>query len=157
MKIELRRITRPVRFRDYAEEYGDEVKIHCWVNPSRAKRLELQALGTASAQARDRLNGLLEQAAQDGIDEDAKEQIAAEVTALTDELETVMANLFEWYADLWSQHPDADTHWTPDDVRELVAACQDNDPALWDWLQDQSIQAMVDHRQGIRKNLPRTA
>jgi len=150
MKIELRRLTRPVRLRDYAEEYGDEV-IYVWVNPSRAKRLELQTIGEASRQAQDRLKELLAQANTDEPDEELRQQIEAELTGITEEFDGLMATLYSWYAELWSQHPDAESHWTAEEVGELVRACQDADPALWSWIQDQSLQAVQEHRDGIKK------
>lgn len=149
MRIELRRIMRPVCLRDYAEEYGDEV-IQVWVNPSRAKRLELQALGEASAQARDRLNELARQGTED-LTEEERQQLTAELEELAGEFDNLALPLYAWYADVWSQHDDEDTHWTADEVAELVRACQDADPALWTWLQDETLRLMREHRDGIKK------
>lgn len=150
MKIELRRITRPVPLRDYAEEYGHEV-INVWVNPSRAKRLELATLGEASRQAQDRLKELLTQAQTDDLTDDTRQQLTDELAALDGELSTLMASLYGWYAELWSQHPDTESHWTPEEVSELVRACQEADPRLWDWLQEESLRLITDHRDGIKK------
>ena len=41
MKIDIRPLVRPIRLRDYAEEYGDEA-IWVWVNPPRRLRQEHQ-------------------------------------------------------------------------------------------------------------------
>jgi len=149
MKIELRRITRPVRLGDYAEEYGEEV-VQVWVNPSRAKRLELQAIGEASAQARDRLAELA-----NGVDGEASDEqrqaVVDEVTAINEEFDALTDSLAAWYADIWSQHPNEETHWAAEDVSELVAACLENDPAFWSWLQGETMRLIREHRDGIKK------
>ena len=74
-----------------------------------------------------------------------------ELSAVGLEFDGLMTSLHAWYAELWSQHADAMTHWTVDDVAELVRACQEHDPAFWSWLQDRSFQAIQDHRDGIKK------
>lgn len=154
MKIELRRIVRPVCLGDYAQEYGNEV-IQVWVNPSRATRLELQAIGEASVQARDRLNELANQNT-DEFTEEERQQLTAELEELAEEFEQLTVPLYAWYAAVWSQHDDKETHWTADDVAELVRACQDADPALWSWLQDETLRLMREHRDGIKKKSSRT-
>jgi len=148
MKIELRRIVRPVRLGDYAEEYGDEV-IQVWVNPSRATRLELQAIGQAAAQARDRLAELAKQTG-DLADED-RDAINAELEQINEEFDGYMESICAWYADIWSQHDNEDTHWTAEQVGEVVAACQEDDPAFWAWLQDETMRLIREHREGIKK------
>ena len=151
MKIELRRIVRPVRLCEYAEEYGAEV-IHVWVNPSRAKRLELQALGEASMQARDRLTELADQNTGD-LTDDERQRLTTEAEELAEEFDRLVEPLYAWYADIWSQHDDKETHWTPDDVTQLVQACMDADPALWSWLQDETLRLMREHRDGVKKKI----
>lgn len=58
--------------------------------------------------------------------------------------------LFAWYARLWSQHPDAATHWTAEEVQALAE--NDTDPNLLIWLQNRSIDMMTAHRSAKRKN-----
>jgi len=88
--------------------------------------------------------------------EEERQQLTAELEELAEEFEQLTVPLYAWYAAVWSQHDDEETHWTADDVAELVRACQDADPALWSWLQDETLRLMREHRDGIKKKSSRT-
>lgn len=53
------------------------------------------------------------------------------------------------YAEAWSQHPDPATHWSAEDVRELMAS--ETDPALFIWLARRTRDAIDAHRAGEKK------
>jgi len=55
----------------------------------------------------------------------------------------------DWYAQLWSQHPDSATHWTAQAVKTLAAS--DTDPALYVWLVQKSHELIAAHRRGEKK------
>ncbi len=141
MKIELKALVRPIYLRDYAQEYGDEV-VYVWVNPPRRLRLEFFDVTAEFA-------GVLEQRAKAA----AAETPDAEVVAGFDRrLEELAQSLYGWFAQLWSQHEDAETHWTTEDVVQLMETCQDADPRLWSWLQDETWRLMTEHRDGVKKS-----
>ena len=135
MKFAIQRIVRPVQMREYAEEYGDEC-IWTWANPPRATRLEFYQIA-------DEYKKLVEGA--DSAEEGEQD------TGLAGQLETLMGRFHEWWSVLWSQHSDPETHWSAEDVRELVDVARDTDPALWGWLQEACFEIMREHREGVKK------
>ena len=57
-------------------------------------------------------------------------------------------SMFAWYAELWSQSTDEESHWTIDEVREV----SDADPALFNWLVRTSSQMLNEHRAQEKKS-----
>jgi hypothetical protein len=74
---------------------------------------------------------------------DFLQQISA---AITQEDEQAAAHVIsqpvsEWYAQLLSQAPDAESHWTADELQAVA----DTDPALWAWLISRCWSRINDH------------
>lgn len=130
MKFEIPRITRALNLAEYAPEW-QSLAIHVWVNPPMKLLQEYdQALATAR------------QAIKDGL----VEGYSAEEAILK-----VASDLKRIFAELWSQGPE-DTHWTPEEVEQLVAETAETDPGLWLWLRNRSIELIKAHRQQIKKD-----
>lgn len=138
MKIIVPPIVRPVRLTDYAPELvredGAPVTVHVWVNPPVKLIDEYRQLSLQAKALREQL-----QAAQP--DDDLRE-IGAQLIAIGE-------RFAQWYAEIWSKHADAGTHWTPQDVRDL--AINDTDPGLDDWLRGQTWELIAAHRTGEKK------
>ena len=155
MKLDIKRIVRPLALRDYAEEYGDEV-VWVWVNPLRAFRMRLYELADEFKAVRDRLEELAKAEAE-AVEGDAEggtpegDTPNPEVKSLGDEVDRITGELHAWWAELWSQGQDEETHWTVGDVGELIEAARDSDPMLWDFLQERSMELSNAHREGVRQ------
>jgi hypothetical protein len=146
MRFEIKPLVRPIRLRDYAEEYGDET-IWVWVNLPRQIRLahyDIVRDFEGVVDARKELEEQLESSGEAGLDEKAVDEHA-------DKLDDLSRRLYGWFATVWSKHEDEDTHWTADEVGELVDACLDADPRLWSWIQDEHWRLVNEHREGVKK------
>jgi len=155
MKIEIKRLVRPVFLRDYAEEYGDET-IWVWVNPPRQLRLEhadivqdFQVVVDARAELGAELEKAIEQAKEEGTE--VPEADPDTIARIDQQLNDLSDRLYAWFAELWSQHSDEETHWTGEEVVGMVEACLDADPQLWDWIQDEMWRLVREHREGVKK------
>ena len=137
-KFELKPITRPVELGDYAPEYAGAT-FHIWVNMPRAQLNELFLLQREAAD-------LVEAARLDPTDDLSKIDRRA---ALWKDID---ARLNAWYARTWSQHADAATHWTADDVRELSDQLVSADPQAWYWLSRKCQATITEYRNLERKN-----
>ncbi len=58
----------------------------------------------------------------------------------------------EIMATLWSQGPDAATHWTAEDVARLIEEKRETDPALYPWLREQTFAMIGAYRNAQKKS-----
>jgi hypothetical protein len=65
--------------------------------------------------------------------------------AATTTTEASLATVYRMTADLLSQGPD-DTHWTVEEVQNLVELCAETDPRFWPWLIDRIVTMIEEHR-----------
>ena len=140
MKFEIKPLVRPIRLSEYAPEYEDQV-IWVWVNLPRSLRVahaEIVGDFEAVVEERKALAGSGE-VTDEAVDEHAEK------------LDDLGRRLYGWFADVWSKHEDSETHWTADDVDEMVEACLDADPRLWSWIQDEHWRLVNEHREGVKK------
>lgn len=162
MKIEIKKIVRPIRLGDYAPEY-DGQEIHVWLNPPRRVRMDhFEIVQEFSAVVDERLaflQAITAKASDEGLDPDEvalddldlDEGTEASLAEIDAQLEDLSRRLYGWFAEVWSQDEDEGTHWTTDEVVELVEACMDADPALWSWVQDEHWRLVGEHRDGVKK------
>lgn len=52
---------------------------------------------------------------------------------------------------LLSQHPDAATHWTVDELKALYDGTRDTDPSFWWWFHNRILQEIQEHRTRQKK------
>ena len=139
MKLNLPKIIRAIRLGDYAPEFekrddGTLAEVQVWINPPApllARYDELRARGAAELE---KVKGA------------APEAVAADTGAFNE----LAAGIHAVFAELWSQHADPATHWTPEDVHAL--ANNSENPTLYGWLTGQTAQMIREHRSGLRKN-----
>lgn len=130
MQIQVKSIIRPLDLGDYAKELQGQA-VQVWVNPSR------EMLGRRS-QLEDELRTRADEA------KTAEAAQAMEVYVR----EVFEPGLRQWFADLWSQHPDPATRWTMAEIIEL----EQQDPALIVWLNTRSMQMILEHRRVEKKS-----
>lgn len=72
-------------------------------------------------------------------------------TVIEQELKTDEA-LFAWLELLWNDPlQGADAAWPVADIRAMWEHCKVNDPALWVWIVDRTIECLTDYRAGVKK------
>ena len=150
MRIEIKPLVRPIHLSDYAAEYGDEA-IWVWVNLPRQLRIShLEIVRDFEAVVDDRKE-LAEQFEQEGdsAESESTERLIAEHE---EKLNEISRRLYGWFATVWSKSEDESTHWTTDEVSDLVDTCLDADPRLWTWIQDEHWRLVNEHREGVKKN-----
>ena len=59
-------------------------------------------------------------------------------------------DLFVLFSEFLSQGPE-DTHFSHEEIKELVDGTADTDPVFWVWLQGQIFNAISDHRTQVKK------
>lgn len=136
MKLNLPKIIRPIPLTDYAPELvhddGSAAVVQAWVNPPTAR---MTRHGELSAQATAALARLR----------------AADVdkAGAVEELQRIGEEFAALFAELWSQHADPATHWTPEEVTAL--ANSEANPALYRWLTARTIANIREYRSGLQK------
>lgn len=151
-KFDVLKIVRTIRLAEYAEEYGEAV-IHVWVNPPRPMLAAHDALVLESGMLRKGLEPLAEGAR-------SKERPAEESAPSKpsdDEIKKAVGRLLEistehlaWFATIWSQGPEG-THWTAQEVGELVDAYAETDPRFFEWVSERTVALIREHRTGQKK------
>ncbi len=136
MKKEIPNAVRPIRLVDFLPEFGDEV-IWVWVNPTRDVLERRFAQVHQGAQLRKELNELKT------LTDDLSR---ARVLEISQELTRVGEALMAWLAEIWSQHKDPETHFSPEDVKTLVDECLEREPELYGWLISETFRLISEHR-----------
>ena len=135
-KFDFVTITQPIDMGEYHEAYKGRF-VHVWVNPPKAVRKEREELLRNYAEffrmistgdvrpflGKPRLERLVS-LFTGGLIKPREEKRLREVERKT----------FGWFAQLWSQHPDAESHWTVAEIEQV----NEHDPALYKWLVQRS-------------------
>jgi hypothetical protein len=61
--------------------------------------------------------------------------------------ESYRRSLYTWYARQWSQAPDAETHWSADELEKI----DDENPRRYEWLCISSWSLVEKHREDVKK------
>lgn len=154
MKIDIQKIVRPIHLADYAPEYEGQV-IYVWVNPPRQLRLDYWGVSQEFSRADEERTALLAETAkaieEETLTPDQQAAAAEQLEGFGRSLNDLAMQLFGIMAEMWSQNEDAETHWTAQDINELVEACTNQDARLWSWIQEQHWRLIEDHRTGVKK------
>lgn len=138
MKFNIPKVIRRLEMSAYAEEM-DGLALHVWVNPSRNIKNEFFSLQVKLVGLKQELDKLLT---------DKKKTDDKKGDALNKKTEEINKAIHAWYANVWSQASDPDTHVAIEEIESMA----DEDPALWIFMA-QGTQALIEeHTEGIRKN-----
>jgi hypothetical protein len=151
MKINIPKVIVPVPMEEYAPELKGKT-LCVWVNPSMQ---ELQTYNdlVSDLQARELESAkqMLEMPATSETGSPlwrAYDQAAHWVSRKkTEKTEGVDRGMLAWYAMLWSQSPDDNTHWTVDELRAVEA----KDPSFLSWMITRTWQARAEHMERKKK------
>lgn len=135
MKFNIPTIVKSVDLGEYDQAYKGQ-EIWMWVNPPKRMRREFDQI---NKDIRDAVKSLLEE-----LTDEEKQQIKEEV-------EKLQAQQAAWWAEMWSQHEDEETHWSVEDVQTLLEESADKDPQLWNFLTETSLERLKEHIIGNRK------
>lgn len=135
MKFNIPTIVKSVDLGEYDQAYKGQ-EIWMWVNPPKRMRREFDQI---NKDIRDAVKSLLEE-----LTDEEKQQIKEEV-------EKLQAQQAAWWAEMWSQHEDEETHWSVEDVQILLEESADKDPQLWNFLTETSLERLKEHIIGNRK------
>jgi hypothetical protein len=156
MQIVIPKVTKFLPLQEYApeEQALAGVGIHVWVDPPRAVLVEfdglhreyravleklVKKLGTANTEKTspgERMLRWLQVRAKSM--QDAKFQSATK---------SYRRSLYAWYARLWSQSTDAETHWTAEELEQV----NDSNPHLYEWLCNSSWAMIEQHQDDVKK------
>jgi hypothetical protein len=130
MKIEIKKIIRPLDLGGYASEYQGQA-VQVWVNPTLAVLDERDEIVQPYAAWVDMLKDNPTRVGD--FDAYVTEQFAPQING--------------WFARLWSQAEDIASHWTVDEITIMQA----HDPALLEWLKRHSMRLIAEHRSAEKK------
>jgi len=138
MKFDIPKIIRPLEMSAYAEEM-EGLALQVWVNPSRNIKKEFWGYQVELIGLKQELNKLTAAKANPAT---------KKVDALNERVEVLHKTIYAWYANIWSQASDPDTHVAVEEIEAMT----DEDPALWIFMA-QGTQALIEeHTDGTRKN-----
>jgi hypothetical protein len=137
-KFEFRSVTRPIDLAQYMPEYAGAV-VQMWVNAPRATMAEWIEIRSAYV-------ALIGDAPTKDLDDPEVQAVrGARFIELSGRINA-------WWATMWSQADDPATHWTADEVDQLVTHLADTDPQAWAWLINECLATAQAYRTGERKN-----
>lgn len=138
MKFNIPKIVRRLEMSAYAEEM-EGLALHVWVNPSRNIKKAFWDCQVELIELKQELNKLMATKTK---------PVAKKVDALNERVNGVYKTIYAWYANIWSQASDPDTHVAIEEIEAMT----DEDPALWIFMA-QGTQALIEeHTEGTRKN-----
>ncbi len=160
MIIKLPKIVKPLKIGEYAP--GSEEEIQVWVNPP--VKL-LQEYDETIAKTGEILREIAKKVTTDKKTEDEHFDTEKPVepatvedgnkeppvkVAFQDELEKIGARQIGILSELWSQGPE-DTHYSVEEIQQLIEGTRDTDPNFWTWLKNTTILMIVQHRNDLKK------
>jgi hypothetical protein len=162
MKFEIPKVTRFLPLQEYAPEEKNlaGVGIHIWVDPPSAVLAEFDELNRAYMQVLNEL-GAGKKSPNGGAARPAKPISMAERllgwlkligkreqdSRFKTATESYRRSINTWYARLWSQSKDVQTHWTIDELERI----SDKNPQLYEWLCVSSWSLIEQHRADVKK------
>jgi len=173
MKFEIPKVTRFLPLQEYApdEKALAGVGLHVWVDPPRSVLLEFDQLNRDYGKELDKLAAKMAEGAGREVPAPsatsrggqavkkaspaeriliwmrAREKHLRQDGHFKSATESYRRSLYAWYARLWSQSPDAETHWS---VEELEKTNEAN-PHLYEWLCHSSWALIEQHRADVKK------
>ena len=156
MQFTIPKVTRFLPLQEYAPDEPTlaGVGIHVWVDPPRSVLVEFDQLNREYSQVLNKLAVKLgsDPARKISPTERMLSWLNARVKGSQDkrfqsETESYRRSLNVWYARLWSQSSDVETHWT---VEELEKISEEN-PRLYEWLCTSSWALIERHRDDVKK------
>ena len=156
MKFDIPKTTRFLPLQDYDPENADlaGVGLHVWVDPPRSVLLEFDGINREYSQLLAKLAKKLGAGQHKTASQaerllnfvQARVKFAAD-SRFRSETETYRRALYAWYARLWSQSPDAASHWTVDELEKI----NEDNPRLYEWLCASSWVLVERHREDVKK------
>ena len=138
MKFNIPKIIRRLEMSVYAEEM-EGLALSVWVNPSRNIKKAFWDCQVELIGLKQELNKLMATKANPAT---------KKIDALNERVDGIHKTIYEWYANIWSQASDPDTHVAVEEIEAMT----DEDPALWIFIA-QGTQALIEeHAEGTRKN-----
>lgn len=133
MEFRLSRITKPLDLGEYDERLRGQV-LHVWVNPNKffiKKRVELLREYAAY------MKGVAKHSVARSAYQRFKNWMVLFLTQWHRKrwLEALHNLRNSWFSRMWSQHEDAETHCTVEEVKRLSI----EEPALFEWLMKESV------------------
>ena len=172
-KIYLPKVVRPIDLAQYSPEMAAAIaapadgqptakQIWMWANPTETRKQEYRALQFRI----DELLGMMKKNADQMVaNKDARDKAVREGSQVptdvplpykAEDLEVWMKEASrkanEWWAEMWSQHADPATHWTPEEVGDLGTACAESDPGFWEWIHHECWKLIHDYRAQAKKS-----
>ena len=156
MKFTIPKITRELKLAEYAPEYG-EASIKVWVNPPMSLRqayAENQAAATGySGQFAVLMQRIAAMAEQKNPEDRAQiEEFETEVAGINGGIQECNQEAVRLLSQLWSQSPNADEHWSEEEIWELINNAKDTDPGLIRWLKQRTVEMISDHLRNVKKS-----
>jgi hypothetical protein len=149
MKFEIPKTVRFLDFREYDPENAAlaGVGIHVWVDPPRSALLELDRLNGSYLAEMKRYGGTLGPAGAKKPGLGMLFRKAREQGAFRSFVDSYHRSVYAWYARIWSQAADPETHWTVAEVQQVDEA----NTVLLEWMYRKTFELIEQHRADTKK------
>ena len=137
MKFNIPKIIRPLEMVDY-DDAMEGLALQVWVNPPRGIRNENWDFQLELLKLSSELKEITKQEEPD----DKK------IARLDKKIATLNKELYVWFARLWSQAKDPDTHVAVEEIEAMT----EEDPAIWGFMTNGTLELIRDHAENVRKN-----
>jgi hypothetical protein len=156
MRFDIPKTTRFLELQGYDPENSSlsGVGIHIWVDPPRSILVEFDQLNREYGQELNKLANRLGDRKPVVLNLTgrlafwlgavAKKTQGRGFQTVTD---SYRRSMYTWYARLWSQARDVETHWTVDECENV----NDENPRLYEWLCNSSWVLIERHRDDVKK------
>jgi hypothetical protein len=156
VKFSIPRTTRFLPLQEYAPDEPTlaGVGIQVWVDPPKAVMVEFDQINREFSQVLNKLGGISEKDKKKTVS--PAEKLMTWLNMLTNRArderfksasESYRRALNAWYARLWSQAADPETHWTVDELEQIG----EENPRLFEWLCISSWALIERHRDDVKK------
>jgi hypothetical protein len=156
MQIIIPKVTKFLPLQEYApdEEALKEVGIHVWVDPPRSVLVEFDELNRAYRAVLEKMVKKLGKPNDEKTSPGERLLSWLQVRAKSmqdqkfqDATGSYRRSIYGWYARLWSQASDLETHWTADEIEKIA----ENNPHLYEWLCNSSWALIEQHQEDVKK------
>lgn len=140
MKIfDIPKIVKPLAISEYAED--SLAVMWVWLNAPQETLREHGEIIRETLEMREKLKSLPAETEQAALDEIGKR------------LDALLERRLAWFANIWSQGKEPETHWTLDEVRQLKEQTAGSDPQFFGWLCSATLTMIAEHRSEQKKIL----
>lgn len=137
MKFNIPKIIKPLEMSEYDEAMAG-LALQVWVNPPRGVHNEYWEIQSELLRLSREMDKLIK----------LKNPDNKKIAVLDKEIDKNNQGVFAWFANLWSQSEDSDSHVSVEEIEAMT----EEDPIIWRFMTHKTMKLISEHQENIRKN-----